>query len=410
MMNPRERILTALSHQEADRVPVDLGSSLVTGIMAVPYRHLRKALGIDGEPIKVFDIVQQLAEVEEAVLKEVGGCVLPVYPQYPKKWKPGKMTDGSPCLFPDYFTPETLPDGLKVFRETYGYFGKNEKREITHKMPPNGFYYDMPYHPLQNATTFEDIDEFWWGEKLSPEEQNDLGQKAISLYENTEYALMGGGLWGGWGQMYEVLQNLRGWDTFLIDLIANPCLAEYMLDKRLEAVMARFDQYFDIMGDYVQVISVGADLGTEEGPQLSPELYRKIVKPRQKKLYQFIKSKTNAYLFLHSCGSVYEFIPDFIEMGVNILNPVQVSGKNMDSKKLSKEFGKDVVFWGGGCDTQKVLPFGTPEEVRDEVKRRIDDFAPGGGFVFNTVHNIQIGVPVDNIVAMYETVKDYGKY
>jgi len=145
--------------------------------------------------------------------------------------------------------------------------------------------------------------------------QNDLRQKVTNLYENTEYALMGGGLWGGWGQIYEVLQNLRGWDTFLIDLIANPRMAEYMLDKRLEAVMARFEQYLDIMGEYVQIIVIGDDLGTEKGPQLSPELYHKIVKPRQKKLYQFIKSKTNAYLFMHSCGSVYEFIPDFIEMG-----------------------------------------------------------------------------------------------
>lgn len=408
-MTPRERILTTLVHKEPDRVPVDLGSTPVTGIMAIPYRLLKGALGIKDGEIKIFDIVQQLAEVEEHVLKKIGGCVLPVFPQYPKEWKPGNMTDGTPCLVPKSFDPETLAGGSKIWRETNGYFGKNENREITHKIPPNGFYFDLVYHPLQKATTFEEIDEFAWGEEMTLEEQQELRDKALNLYQNTRYALMGG-LWGGWGQIYEVLQNLRGWDTFLIDLAINRHFAEYMLDKRVEAVMHRFQQYLDIMGDCVQVIGVGDDLGQQQGLQLSPDLYRKIIKPRQKKLYQFIKSHTDAYLFMHSCGSVYELIPDLIEIGVDILNPVQVSARNMDSKKLKREFGKDIVFWGGGCDTQNVLPFGTPEEVRDEVKRRIDDLAPGGGFVFSTVHNIQVGVPVENIIAMYQTVEEYGIY
>jgi len=148
----------------------------------------------------------------------------------------------------------------------------------------------------------------------------------------------------------------------------------------------------------------------QNGPQLSPALYREVVKPRHNRFYQYIKQHTDAYLFLHTCGSVYTFIPDFIEMGVDILNPVQVSAKDMDTKRLKEEFGKEITFWGGGCDTQKVLPFGTPREVEEEVKRRIEDLAPGGGFVFNQSHNIQAGVPPENIMAMYEAVKKYGKY
>lgn len=409
-MSPRERILTTLKHKEPDKVSVDLGSTLVTGIMGVTYNQLKKYLGIKGGEIRVFDMVQQLAEVEELVLKRIEATVLPIYPEYPKEWKKGKLTDGTLCKVPRNFYPEILPDGSQIVREKGGYFGDNEEGLPTLRMPPGGFYFDFPYHPLQRAKKEEDVDSFNWGWKLEKEHLEELRSRAKYLYKNTNYALMGGGLWGGWGQIYEVLENLRGWDTFLMDLVTDQKFAKYMLDKRLEVVMRRFEQYLEAMGDYVQIITVGDDLGTQDGPQLSPELYRKVVKPRQKKLYQFIKERTDAFLFLHTCGSVYEFIPDFIEMGVDILNPVQVSARNMDTKKLKKEFGKDIVFWGGGCDTQKVLPFDTPDEVREEVKRRIDDLAPGGGFVFCPVHNIQLNVPPENIMAMYETVLEYGVY
>lgn len=409
-MNSRERILTTLKHKEPDKVPIDLGSTIVTGIMAITYNRLKEYLGIKEGEIRVFDVIQQLAEVEEPVLKGMEACVLPLYPEYPKKWKEGKLTDSTSCKVPWSFSPEISTDGSQIVREKRGYFGDNEKGLPTLRMPSGGFYFDFPYHPFQNVEKEENIDSFNWGWKMKEEDLQDLRRKTHYLYENTDYALMAGGLWGGWGQIYEVLENLRGWDTFLMDLIINQKFAEYMLDKRLEAVMRRFEQYLEVMGNYPQIITVGDDLGMQNGPQLSPELYRKVVKPRQKKLYQFIKQRTDASLFLHTCGSVYEFIPDFIEIGVDILNPVQVSAKDMDTKRLKKEFGKDIVFWGGGCDTQKVLPFGTPDDVREEVKRRIDDLAVGGGFVFCPVHNIQVNVPPENIMAMYETAMEYGIY
>jgi uroporphyrinogen decarboxylase len=196
----------------------------------------------------------------------------------------------------------------------------------------------------------------------------------------------------------------------MMDLAGNPEFAGALLDKLVEANIQRLKQVLPVVEGYVQIVQTGDDLGIQTGPQLSPKLYREVVKPRHKWLYQYLRKHTDAYIFIHTCGSVYEFIPDFIEMGIDILNPVQVSAKDMDTKKLKDEFGKDVTFWGGGCDTQKVLPFGTPSEIKEEVKKRIEGLAPDGGFVFTQVHNIQAGIPPENIMAMYEAVKDFGKY
>jgi uroporphyrinogen decarboxylase len=165
--------------------------------------------------------------------------------------------------------------------------------------------------------------------------------------------------------------------------------------------MGVFEKTIDVVGEFVQIVEITDDLGMQQSPMISPDLYRRLIKPRQRRMCEFIKSKTDAYIYLHSCGSIAEFIPDFIDIGVDILNPIQVSAQGMDTGKLKRMFGKDLVFWGGGCDTQRVLPFGSPEDVREEVKRRLDDLAPGGGFVFCQVHNIQANIQPQNIMAMY---------
>lgn len=204
---------------------------------------------------------------------------------------------------------------------------------------------------------------------------------------------------------------LRGFEDFFMDLAANPPLACYLMDKVIELKMKFWGLVLEELGDYITVVALADDLGDQRGPRISLQMYKKYIKPRQKKLIGFIRkiAPHPVYIFLHSCGSVYDFIPDLIEVGVDILNPVQVSAANMDTKKLKKEFGKDIVFWGG-IDTQQVLPRGTTQQVRDEVKRRIDDLAPGGGFIFNPVHNIQEEVPPQNIMAMWEALQDYGIY
>ena len=204
---------------------------------------------------------------------------------------------------------------------------------------------------------------------------------------------------------------IRGFEDFLTDLVASPSLATSLLDMLTEMHIKYWDKALDAMGGLVQVVVEADDLGTQNKPLISPKIYRKYLKPRHKKVFSFIKKKApNVYIFFHSCGSIYDLIPDLIESGIDILNPVQVSAAKMDTKRLKKEFGNEITFWGGGCDTQRILPYSAPQEVRDEVKKRIDDLAPDGGFIFNTVHNIQADVPPENIMAMWETLQEYGKY
>lgn len=397
-MTSRERVITALEHKEPDRVPVDLGAMLSTGIMGIAYNKLKAYLGMSGGRTRMYDLGQQLAEPEIEILERIGADILPLFISEPKKWKPGKLPDGSPCEVPEWFNPEVLPDGSQVLRDGAGH--------ITAKMPKDGYYFDGVYHPLESISTIEELEQHNFYSPINEATLNDLHERAKHLYETTDYALM----LNGAGGIYEWAQGLRGWDVFMMDLAENPEFAGTLLDKLVEANIKRLEQVLPVVEGYVQVVQTGDDLGMQSGLQLSPKLYREVVKPRHKKLYQYIKEHTSAYIFIHTCGSVYEFIPDFIEMGVDALNPVQVSAKDMDTKRLKREFKKEITFWGGGCDTQRVLPFGTPSEVEEEVKKRINDLAPSGGFVFTQVHNIQAGTPPENIMAMYDTVKSFGKY
>ena len=201
-----------------------------------------------------------------------------------------------------------------------------------------------------------------------------------------------------------------GLENFLVALIQEPKFADRFMDRITDIYIESSNNYLDQVGEYLQVFTYWDDVSGQDGWLISPEIYRKFIKPKQARLLQAIKRKTNAKVYYHGCGAVFDLIPDLIELGFDILNPVQVSARGMDTKKLKEEFGKDIVFWGGGVDTQKILPFGNPEEVANEVKRRIDDLAPGGGFVFAAVHNIQAYVPAENIIAMFETALEYGNY
>ena len=230
-----------------------------------------------------------------------------------------------------------------------------------------------------------------------------MTRRARHLYENTDYLVTGA--YGG--HIFAASQILRGMDNFMCDLALDTKFASALRDTIAEAHMEEFEHYIEVVGPYVQVVQISDDLGSQKGGQISLEMFRELVRPPMERWYKFMKSKMNAKLFLHSCGSIYQFIPDLIEMGVDIINPVQVSAKDMDTARLKKEFGSEIVFWGGGCDTQTVLPHGTPNDVREEVKRRMGDLAPGGGFVFNTVHNILPEVPPENIIAMYDAVKEF---
>jgi len=402
-VNHRERVLTALRHEEPDRVPIDLGGTMDSTILVGPYKELRSHLQLGPGIIRISDIWSQTALVEQDVRERLGIDTMSV--QYePRQWREDTLAYGSRVYFPATFEPRRLEDGSQVVLDDTG--------NVALKMPAGGYYFDPVFHPLANATSISDIDkhaeavENYDVPSYLDMSYEKLAQKAKELYETTDYLLVG--FFGG--HVFQSSQALRGWENFLIDLLVNQEFAEALMDRQVEAHMKRFERYAETIGKYVQVIHVEDDLGMEDRPLLDPELYRKVVKPYHQKLYAFIKSKCDAYLLLHTDGTVFPFIGDFIEMGVDILNPVQVSAKDMDTARLKKEFGKDISFWGGGCDTQGVLPFGTPEQVEEEVKRRIDDLAPGGGFVFTQVHNIQPGVPAENIVTMLETAREYGVY
>lgn len=407
-MTSRERIIATLKHREPDRVPIDLGGWPETGIAAVAYKNFKQFLGIREGKIRVYDLVQQLAQPEEQVLAKVGADALFLFNE-PTQWESSTLSDGSPCEVPDTinyintapFEPKIFPDGSKAILD--------DKENVLFKMPKNGWYYDPIYRPLGQARDAKDIERYPWPNPRHHgivKKLENLRRKAQDLYKNTDYIItMDSG-----GSAFEIVWGYRGFENFLTDLVTNQKFAETLMDKFVESQMEMFEASINAVGEYVQIVEITDDLGTQNGPVISPDLYRRLIKPRQKRLCEFIKSKTDAYIYLHTCGSVYEFIPDFIEIGVDILNPIQVAAKDMDTKRLKKEFGKDLVFWGGGCDTQRVLPFGTPKEVKEEVKKRINDLAPGGGFIFSQVHNIQADMPPQNIMAMYEAVEKFGLY
>ncbi len=399
-MNSRERILTSLQHKEPDKIALDLGGMDSTGITGIAYNKFKKYLGIEKGKTQIYDPYQQVVKVERDILEIIEADVLPILIE-PKKWKPSKLPDGSPCEIPEKWNPVTLKDGSQVILDEMGI--------IRAKMPKGGYYFESVNFPLQKINSIKEIeDNFQYIESFDypsywDEDYKSLQKRTEYLYENTDYALF-----GNFGvHIFAAGQLLRGFEQFMIDLVSNQKIAQCIMENLVNTFIKRFDKYNQHVGKYIQIINVNDDLGMEDRTIISPELYRKMVKPYQKMLYRHIKDNCNAYLFLHTDGSVYELIQDFIEIGVDILNPVQFTCKNMDLKKLKKEFGRDITFWGGGCDTQKILPFGTPEEIKQHVEKCISILAPGGGFVFNQIHNIQPDVPPENIMTMYKTVSKW---
>jgi len=395
-MTSRERVLAAIERRKMDRMPVDLGGMRSTGIMAVAYDRLKKHLGILEGDIYVFDTGQQLAWVEEPLLRRYGCDVVPLDLGTLKGWKAYALPDGTPAKITADFEME--PDGEGGWFHIWG------GRRVGH-MPASSYYFDSLYHPLAEAESIADLEAFDWGE-MADEDLCLLEREAKRLFEDTDYAIMGA--FGG--AFLEGGQGLRGWDRFMMDLAANRSFAEAILDKILETNITNVRRYLDAVGDYIQLIQVGGDLGTQAGPQIRPEWYYEIIQPRQEEFWGEIHRLADVKVFLHSCGGIYELIPGIIEAGCDVLNPVQTSAHGMEPERLKEEFGGKITFWGGGCDTQTVLPFCSPEEVYRHTAERIGIFKPGGGYVFCQVHNIQVGVPPENIEAMYQAVRDNWLY
>lgn len=395
-MTPRERVLAAIDHREADRVPVDVGGMRSTGIMAMAYARLKEHLGITEGHISVFDATQQLALIEAPILQRYGADVVPLDLGSLNGWKPWTLPDGTPARIRADFQME--PDGEG------GWYHLSGGRRVG-RMPASSYYFDSDYHPLAEAESVADVAAYDLGE-MADEDLRKLEAEGKRLYAETDYAVMGG--FGG--AFLEAGQGLRGWDQFLVDIAIDRPLAEAVLDRVLESNIRNVRRYLDAVGDYIQLIQVGGDLGTQGGPQVRPEWYYELLQPREAAFWGEIHRLSDVKVFLHSCGGIYDLIPGIIDAGCDVLNPVQTSARGMDPARLKQEFGGRITFWGGGCETQTVLPFGTPEEVYAHVSERMRLLKPGGGFVFCQIHNIQAGTPPQNIEAMYQAARDNGAY
>ncbi|SMB97292.1 uroporphyrinogen decarboxylase [Thermanaeromonas toyohensis ToBE] len=373
--------MTALNHQEPDRVPFDLGSTGVTGIHIIAYQRLRKYLGLPEGTNKIYDPIQQLALVEEDVVQRLGIDTRPITRRLP----PTSITEDS--------------NSFSFYDDWY----------VQWQMPKDsGFYFDAVSFPLQYAETVEEVEKFSWPNFDEPERYKGLREELKAIVEQTGCIVVAQDICPGFS---ETAARLLGMEKFLTDLILNPKVICAVMDKIIENKKQYWQRMLTEGKGYIDIVQQGEDLGTQESLLMSPELYRKYIKPRQKELYAFIKKLAPVKIFFHSCGAIRELIPDFIEVGIDILNPIQLSAAGMnDTAGLKKEFGKYLTFWGGGIETQRILPYANPQTIKYEVRRRIEDLAPGGGFIFATVHNIQPEVPPENIVAMWEALQEYGRY
>jgi uroporphyrinogen decarboxylase len=277
------------------------------------------------------------------------------------------------------------------------------------KPQEGGFYYDMRRHPLANVETVAELKKYKFPDPLDPGRYEGMALQADQLMNRRHVAYVLGRNAPG---IFEIALWMRGFENFYCDMVANREFAEALLDIICEIKMKYWARALELVGANVMIISEADDLASQGACLISPQMYRQVLKPYHTKLFSYIKKQARVpvKIFYHSCGAVLPLLPDLIEAGIDILNPVQVSATGMDSKELKRRFGRDLTFYGGGVDTQKVLPRGTPAQVREEVRRRIEDLAPGGGFVFNTVHNIQADVPPENIMAMWETLQEFGIY
>jgi uroporphyrinogen decarboxylase len=382
-MNSRQRLQLALNHQEPDRVPFDLGATVLTSIHHRSYADLRQALGLPPVEPRIVDIFQQIVAVDDDVRAALKCDVRDVAPRSSATFK---------------IVVKEMP-GYSYFYDEWG---------IGWRMPlDGGWYYDMFDHPLANATGLADLEKFAWPDPVDPARFAGMRERAQHAAEVEGQGVFMGGLSAG---IMEMAAWTRGFANYFADFGSNETLLVGIMRKVMEMKMAYWEKALAEVGDYADVVGEADDFAGQYRMLISPAMYRRIVKPLHKELFDFIHARTKAKIFFHSCGAIRPVIKDLIEIGVDILNPVQVSATGMDSAELKREFGKDVVFWGGGVDTQNVLGVGPPDQVRADTRRRIEDLAPGGGFVFATVHNIQGNVPAENILAMWETLQECGVY
>lgn len=412
-MNSRERVLATIAHKQPDQVPVDLGSTPSSGISAIAYSNLLKAIGRTDLPVQIYDVVQQLAQPDMSIIDRFGIDVLDIgraFNTEEKDWHETILANGDKAFYPIHFNPVKQADG------SYHCYDEDGKRLLA-LMPQGATFFDQSYFPYINGfpENYDTLDEemgrvLWsryvhspWDHAQDPDFWKTLREKALQLRASTDKALMivcGCNLFE-WGTF------LRRMDNFLMDLLCEPDQVARMLDQLLERHLATLAKVCDSVGDIVDIIRFGDDLGMTSGPFMDVDTYRSLFKPRHKQLCDYVKTHSQMHTFIHSCGSISSLMPDLIEAGIEIFNPVQTNARQMEPEFLKKEFGQDCTFWGGGVETVGTLNNGTPEQVREQVLERLEIMSTGGGFVFNTVHNILPDVPPQNILAMFDAVKEF---
>jgi uroporphyrinogen decarboxylase len=377
-MTPRQRVWAAVNHQEPDRVPLDIGGGSSTSIVIEGYDKLKERWGVPGET-KVMNKIFRIAWLDGSVMQRLGSDCRPLAIKPPLNWTPPPAEPGT---FTDMW-------GITWRQAFYG---------------EGCYYWELLRSPLAEAS-IEDIQSYPWPDLSDPGFTAGLAEQVKELYEGTDYAIMAD---GGFKSFWELGYMLRGFEQSLMDLALNPDFISALMAKLLEINKTMTARFLDIVGPYIQVFRTGDDLATQRGPLMSPKTFLTLIKPYYKEYFDFVKSRTDAKIFFHSCGNAVELIDDLAEVGVDILNPVQVAAMG-DTAELKARFGDKMTFWGA-IDTQRVLPLGTAEEVEAEVQQRIRDLGPGGGYVVGPVHNIQPDVPPENIVAMAEATRKYGTY
>jgi len=375
-MTPRERLRKALQHLEPDRVPIDFGQDFHNGINEVAYRNLLSYLHIEvPDPIPVYDLMQRLAVVDERVLERfhVDTRYIMARPD-------------------EHFALKLEGDGS--FEDEWGVYRKR-----------CGYYCDTVRSPLARKSQAE-VSNYRFPDPAEPSRFRGLREKARRLYQTTEYALMAGQA----ASLYYFSTELRGFEDFMADLADDPALVELLLDRVLEWMMEFTSHYLDEIGEYVEVWWMGDDWGMQTGPIMSPAIFRALFKPRYRRLIELVKSKTKAKVCLHTCGATYWILQDLIDAGIEVVHPLQPTAKgNEDPVRIKRDYGDRLCFYSNIANTT-ILPHGKPEDVAQEVRRKIAALAPGGGYVFSGGHNIQADVPPANIVALFDTAYETGRY
>jgi hypothetical protein len=422
MFTSRERVQRALNHQEADRVPLDLGGTLVSSMHVTSVYLLRQALKLDepGTPVKVVEPYQMLGEIKPDLLDVIGADIVPLNPTktllgfHTRDWKPWDFHDGTPLLVPGDFNTEPEANG-----DILQYPEGDRSAPASARMPKGGYYFDsiVRQEPIDdnNLNVEDNLEEFG---PISDEDLAYFEQEAKRLYEETDKAIVanfGGTAFGDialvpapWLKHPKGIRDIAEW--YMSTALRRDYVYE-IFERQCEISLENLAKIYEVVGNRVAAVFVtGTDFGTQRGPFISPKSYRDLFQPFHKEVNNWIHENTEWKSFIHSCGSIYRLLPDIVESDFDILNPVQTSAAEMGPQRLKDEFGDKFTFWGGGIDTQNTLPFLSPAEVKEEVAERMRIFGAGGGFIFNPSHNVQTGVPVENLVALYEAVNEHRDY